>query len=339
VPKRDLSAIARGSSADLQPIQRGRGLTGLLSARLGVALENARLLPLDLIDPNPYQSRQAFDPHALQELADSIREHGVIEPIVVRPGPNEGRFVIVAGERRFRAAGMAGLQDIPSRIAEMDEVQAAFVTALENLQREDLDIEDEARQFIYLMELSGLSQRGLAEKLGKDHNYISRRVRLLKRTDLLADYRAGKKSLTQVLALVVSDSGADAAGSDQDLQEVPEEVAEEGGEGEEGQGLQRLGQDIELLEREDLPGYIVSHVQGTEYDAALGEGTAAVSRSASQPTRFRWRPAMHFQNWLERTKPTAIPPDERASFKAQIAQIKAKLEEWEHEIEEWEHST
>lgn len=95
-------------------------------------------LRLDEIDPNPRQARQAFNIETLMELADSIKEHGVIEPIVVRP--TGSRYEIVAGERRHRAASMARLTTIPARIMHLDTEQAAIVTALENLQREDLDI-------------------------------------------------------------------------------------------------------------------------------------------------------------------------------------------------------
>jgi len=251
-------------------------------------------LRLDEIDPNPRQARQAFNVETLIELADSIREHGVIEPIVVRPTGN--RFEIVAGERRHRAAGMARLDTIPARIMHLDTEQAAIITALENLQREDLDIEDEARQFAYLLEITGLSQRKLAEKLGVNYNYLSRRVRLLKRPDLLEMYRSGRGKLHEVLSML-----------DQPLP------------GESGQG------EPELVEREDMPGYIVVRVDSfQETGGGRDDGKAAM---------FRWRPAMQFRNWLNRTNVTAIPADERASFKAQIAEIKAKLDEWEKALE------
>jgi ParB/RepB/Spo0J family partition protein len=251
-------------------------------------------LRLDEIDPNPRQARQAFNYETLIELADSIREHGVIEPIVVRP--TGSRYEIVAGERRHRAAGLARLETIPARIMHLDTEQAAIITALENLQREDLDIEDEARQFAYLLEITGLSQRKLAEKLGVNYNYLSRRVRLLKRPDLLEMYRSGRGKLHEVLSML-----------DQPLA------------GESTQG------EPELIEREDMPGYIVVRVDSVhETGGSYDEGKAAM---------FRWRPAMQFRNWLNRTSITAIPPDERASFKAQIAEIKAKLDEWEKALE------
>jgi ParB/RepB/Spo0J family partition protein len=249
-------------------------------------------LRLDEIDPNPRQARQAFNIETLMELADSIKEHGVIEPIVVRP--TGSRYEIVAGERRHRAASMARLTTIPARIMHLDTEQAAIITALENLQREDLDIEDEARQFAYLLEITGLSQRKLAEKLGVNYNYLSRRVRLLKRPDLMEMYQSGRAKLHEVLSML-----------DQSL------AGESQGE-------------PELIEREDMPGYIVVRVDNiSETGGGRDDGKAAM---------FRWRPAMQFRNWLNRTSITAIPPDERASFKAQIAEIKAKLDEWEQAL-------
>ena len=141
MPKRDLTAIAQGSSWDLQPIQRGRGLSGLISAHSGVALENARRLPIELIDINPYQSRQSFDADTLAELAESIRQHGVLQPIGVRRGSNADRYEILFGERRFRAAQIAGKVDIPAVVYEnLDDADAAILTALENLQRGRISI-------------------------------------------------------------------------------------------------------------------------------------------------------------------------------------------------------
>lgn len=204
MPKRDLSAIAEGSSADLQPIQRGRGLTGLLSARSGVALENARRLPLDVINFNPQQARQSFDEDTLEELAESIRHHDVLQPIGVRRLGE--RYEILFGERRYRAAIAAKKTDIPVLIYDdLSDADAAIMTALENLQREDLELEDEARQFAHLLEVTGLSQRALADSLGKTHNYVSRRVRLLReRPELFAAIREGhltqKEALNQMAA-------------------------------------------------------------------------------------------------------------------------------------------
>jgi ParB family chromosome partitioning protein len=267
----------------------------------GSEMPDVRELPLVLIEPNPRQSRQVFDIGALQELAESIRQHGVIEPIVVRP--TGARYEIVAGERRYRAAGMAEQTSIPARIMALDAEQAAIITAIENLQREDLDIEDEARQFAYLLEVTGLSQRKLAAMLGVNHIYLSRRVKLLKRPDILEEYRSGRMKLHDAIASIDD-------GSEDDAESVSQGNSED---------------DVVLIEREDLPGYIVSRGK-------------AGSAQASNRTPFRWRPATQFRTWLTRITPEQIPPDERASFKVQIKEIKSKLDEWERSLEEWEQA-
>lgn len=156
-------------------------------------------LALTQIDLNPRQPRQTCDPDRMQELKASIAAHGVLEPILVRP--TGARYQILAGERRYRAAVAVGLAAIPAIIrADVDEAEAAIITAIENLQRQDLDIADEARQFQQLLELTGLSQRALAERLGKSHNYINRRLRLLDRPALLAAVQTGTVKQEDALA-------------------------------------------------------------------------------------------------------------------------------------------
>lgn len=159
--------------------QRRNAFEAFVKKLPGHDLDAGWVLPLDKIELNPVQARQVFDEAALAELTESVRQHGVLQPIgVQRVGES---FRIVFGERRYRAAVAAGLTEIPVIVYEnLTEDGAAIVTALENLQREDLDLEDEARQFVRLLEVTGLSQRKLAETLGKTVNYVSRRVRLLK---------------------------------------------------------------------------------------------------------------------------------------------------------------
>jgi ParB/RepB/Spo0J family partition protein len=295
----------------------------------GEALEGARKLPVHLIDPNPRQNRQAFDVQTLQELADSILEQGVLQPILVRPSEN-GRYVIVAGERRWRASRIAELDTIPAIILERDDVDSAFATATENIQREQLDIEDEARTFAYLMDLSGLSQRKLAKRLGLNHVYVSRRLKLLKRPDLMQPYRTGQLTLFEVLARIDQvpevpemPDMLDTRGTDSAERTDPQENA-----GAPTQLLTLETTEFELIERDDLPGFIVSRGPGNFRDDST-DGQNVSRRNSMGSTPFRWRPALQFRNWLNRIQPQAVPPDERASFKIQIAEIKAKLQEWE----------
>jgi ParB/RepB/Spo0J family partition protein len=163
------------------------------------------LIALDQIDPNPQQARQVFDEGKLEELAASIAEHGVMQPIGVRFVGD--RYVIIYGERRYRAASIAGLTDIPATVHDVDEQQAVVMTALENLQREDLDIEDEARYFQTLLDnIPGMTQRGLAKQLGINHVYISRRVKLLNNPKLMAKYQSGQTKLMQALEAITDET-------------------------------------------------------------------------------------------------------------------------------------
>ena len=136
-----------------------------------------RIVAVDHIEPNPEQPRMVFEPQALEELASSIREHGVLQPILVRPlGPNT--YQIVAGERRWRASRLAGLETIPALIEEIDDDTALEIAIIENLQREDLTPLDEAAMYDRMIHEHGYSIRKLADKLGKDKGYLENRLRL-----------------------------------------------------------------------------------------------------------------------------------------------------------------
>ncbi len=136
-----------------------------------------RNVPLDRIDPNPDQPRLTFDEDSLQELAASITEHGVLQPILVRPG-TDGRYQLIAGERRWRSAQIAGLRNIPALVEEIDDETALEIAIIENLQREDLSPLDEALMYERMTTEHGYSLRKLAQKLGKDKGYIENRLRL-----------------------------------------------------------------------------------------------------------------------------------------------------------------
>ncbi len=276
----------------------------------GSALQGARLLPLDLIDPNPLQARQVFNEAGLAELATSIREQGVLEPILVRPD-SDGRYQIVAGERRTRAARQAGLDAIPALIREMDDVAAALATAAENDQREDLDVEDRARFYQRLMELTGLSGRELARHLGKAPNYVNRIVSLLRHPDLLAHVRAG--AITQEAAF--------AAVADRNRL---------------GERVQTLGESMEVVH--DVPlreegSRVVHDVPLREDGSRTGTERSSLDPLSPAPP-FRWRPWQQFATTLERTPPTSVPPDERASLRVQIEALEGRLAEWKRALAE-----
>ena len=175
MPRTDFrAAAARRLSEDreLPP-----AIVSLLSPDGPTRSVGVRIVHIERIEPNPEQPRMVFEQAALDELAASIREHGVLQPILVRPlGPNT--YQIVAGERRWRASKQAGLATIPALIEDIDDDTALEIAIIENLQREDLTPLDEAAMFDRMIHQHGYSIRKLADKLGKDKGYLENRLRL-----------------------------------------------------------------------------------------------------------------------------------------------------------------
>jgi ParB family chromosome partitioning protein len=156
----------------------GRGLEALLSSDLGFdETQEVTQIEVDEIVLRKEQPRKRFDDKSLRELADSIKEHGLLQPLIVRP--RQDGFELVAGERRWRAAQMAGLKQVPALLREMDDVQAAEVSLVENIQRDDLSAIEEAMAYKYMMDNYGYTQEVLAEKLGKSRSHIANMVRML----------------------------------------------------------------------------------------------------------------------------------------------------------------
>lgn len=152
-------------------------IVSLLSPESHTRSVGVRIVPIDRIESNPQQPRLSFNQETLDELTASIREHGVLQPILVRPiGSN--RYQLVAGERRWRASRQAGLATIPALIEELDDDTALEISIIENLQREDISTLDEAGMYDRMVREHGYSIRKLAEKLGKDKGYIENRLRL-----------------------------------------------------------------------------------------------------------------------------------------------------------------
>jgi ParB family chromosome partitioning protein len=153
----------------------GRGLDALIP---GGSRPNAvESISVDLIDPNPRQPRRSFDMDALAGLAQSVKEHGVVQPILVRR--KDGRYELVAGERRLRAAEMVGLVQVPAIVGDFEDRDAMEVALIENLQREDLDPIEEATALQRLRDDFGLTQEELSTKLGKSRPAIANSLRLL----------------------------------------------------------------------------------------------------------------------------------------------------------------
>jgi ParB family transcriptional regulator, chromosome partitioning protein len=152
-------------------------IVSLLSPDSPTRSVGVRIVPVDHIDANPQQPRLAFNQETLDELTASVREHGVLQPILVRPiGLN--RYQLVAGERRWRASRQAGLETIPALIEDIDDDTALEISIIENLQREDISPLDEAAMYDRMVREHGYSIRKLADKLGKDKGYLENRLRL-----------------------------------------------------------------------------------------------------------------------------------------------------------------
>jgi ParB family chromosome partitioning protein len=152
-------------------------IVSLLSSDSVGRSTGVRIVPVERIVPNPDQPRLAMDPTMLEELGASIREHGVLQPILVRPLGNN-QYQLIAGERRWRASMAAGQATIPAIIEDIDDDTALEIAIIENLQREDLSPLDEAAMFDRMVREHGYSVRKLAQKLGKDKGYLENRLRL-----------------------------------------------------------------------------------------------------------------------------------------------------------------
>jgi ParB family chromosome partitioning protein len=195
--------------ASKKPLPRlGRGLAVLLgdtalrpNATAGIAVD---AIPIDQIDANPFQPRTDFDGTELENLAESIRVQGLLQPILVRPHPTSPeRYQIVAGERRFRAAILAGLTEIPSILRETSDSDSAVVALVENLQRQDLNAIEEAEGYQRLLQDFGLTHEALGYAVSKSRSHIGNTIRLLRLPDpIKREVRSGGLSSGHARALL-----------------------------------------------------------------------------------------------------------------------------------------
>jgi len=191
----------------------GRGLSALM-ADMDLAVVPADtstggskdqiVVPIEQITANPDQPRRTFDPDALQELSASLKQRGVLQPLIVRPHPkDDGIYQIVAGERRWRAAQMAQLHELPVIIRQMSDTEVLEVAIIENIQRADLNAIEEAASFRQLMDRFGHTQERLAEALNKSRSHIANLLRLLNLPDQVQDLvKDGKLSAGHARALI-----------------------------------------------------------------------------------------------------------------------------------------
>ena len=195
----------------------GRGLSALMSdvaedANTGSA-QNEQLIPIEKIAPNPEQPRRDFPKDDLDDLANSIREKGIIQPLIVRKTDvNSNTYQIVAGERRWRAAQMAQLHEVPAIVREYTDTEVLEIAIIENIQRADLNPVEEAAGYQQLMDRFGHTQEKLASALGKSRSHIANLMRLLQLpADVLALLRVGKITAGHARALITTENPSELA--------------------------------------------------------------------------------------------------------------------------------
>ena len=215
----------------------GKGLDALFLDNTTENESSIKTLRITQIEPNKQQPRREFNQESLNELADSIAEHGIIQPIVVRPMSN-GTYQIVAGERRWRASRIAGLTEVPVVIKEIDDLATMELALIENLQREDLNPVEEAEGYRVLMNHYGMTQEQVAKRVGKSRPVVANAVRLLSLPDTAILYiKEGKlstghakilaglddKQTAEDLALKIVDKGLTVRQAEQMVRQIKEE--------------------------------------------------------------------------------------------------------------------
>ncbi|MDO6431325.1 ParB/RepB/Spo0J family partition protein [Flavitalea sp. BT771] len=205
--KKDKEALGKGIRSLLKSIDADLKTTsGELKSSVVEAVTNMLRIPLDQIETNPRQPRHDFDEQALQELAHSIRMHDIIQPVTVSKLPS-GKYRLISGERRFRAAKIAALKDIPAYVRQADDQQLLELALLENLQREDLNAMEIALSYKRMMEELNYTQEQVAERMGKERSTVANYIRLLKLPpDIQVAVRSNQLSMGHARALVNVDT-------------------------------------------------------------------------------------------------------------------------------------
>ena len=205
--KKDKEALGKGIRSLLQSIDADLKTTsGELKTSVVEAVTNMLRIPLDQIETNPRQPRHDFDEVALQELAHSIRLHDIIQPVTVSKLPT-GKYRLISGERRFRAAKIAELKDIPAYVRQADDHQLLELALLENLQREDLNAMEIALSYKRMMEELNYTQEQVAERMGKERSTVANYIRLLKLPpDIQVAVRSNQLSMGHARALINVDT-------------------------------------------------------------------------------------------------------------------------------------
>ncbi|MEP6700431.1 MAG: ParB/RepB/Spo0J family partition protein [Bacteroidota bacterium] len=206
-PRQNKELLGKGIRSLLQNIDADLKTTaGSLKTTVVENATGTNRIPVDDIEPNPKQPRRDFDEKALQELTDSIKLHDIIQPVTVSRLSN-GRYRLISGERRLRAAKLAGIKDIPAYIRQANDAQLLELALLENLQREDLNAMEISLSYKRMMEELDFTQEQVAERMGKDRSTVANFIRLLKLPpDIQLAVRSGEVSMGHARALINVDT-------------------------------------------------------------------------------------------------------------------------------------
>lgn len=239
----------------------GRGLDALIPSGESQNQEGAPgavELKIESLSPNPRQPRRRFDADELSELADSIREHGVLQPLIVVPGPEDHTYVLIAGERRLQAARLAGLATVPAVVREASEEQTLVWAMIENLQREDLNPVEAAQGYRQLNEEFDLSHEQIAEQVGKSRSAVTNTLRLLALPepiqDALVDARISEGHARALLGLTTEAAQLSALEAilarDMNVRQTEELVREKSGRKSRPRRARQPEPELEALENE-----------------------------------------------------------------------------------------
>ena len=206
-PKQNKEALGKGIRSLLQSIDTDlKTSSGNLKSAVVENATGTNRIPIEDIETNPRQPRHDFDEHTLKELAESIKLHDIIQPVTVSKLPS-GKYRLITGERRWRAAKMAGINDIPAYVRQANDAQLLELALLENLQREDLNAIEISLSYKRMMEELSYTQEQVAERMGKDRSTVANFIRLLKLPpDIQLAVRSGELSMGHARALVNVDT-------------------------------------------------------------------------------------------------------------------------------------
>jgi len=267
-----------------------------------VRLTDAWLVAVDQIQPNPWQPRQHTDATAMQELIADIKARGIMLPLLVRP-LDDDTYQVIAGGRRYAAAVAAGLTQVPVRVQAMSDTEAQDASIRENVQREQMDPEDEGRYYIFLRDSrQGLSLRDIGAAIGKSHMYVQRRITLVEKPGALAAYRAGEANLFDLVG---------------------------GWEAPEPMPLDTITINGRPTVTDSYSPQSPSDTVTDSYNPPAGAVPVTDSYSSARPVQRRpaiYKPFHTLHQHMARLDPQALDADERQHLRTTIEQIQTQLE-------------